>query len=290
MCVRCWPSGAGRAESRLTRCGHSARVDTPSARAAIGPGDSLSRLARMLDVRAKSRVLLSALAMAATSGCIRRDGRNSDCKWPGETPLRAATPAHLSADAEFAEDLAIRYADTHHGLRTAGYVSGEAYGAARDGCMLALFDRIAIGHGVRAEDVTRALGRNRALVDAAVLLPFGFLYLLGAHRCVRWIWRRYPPGEIGWLSGAIMAMAASFLMASGGTLTGEVWAGLVETYRIGNGHISYRAGRLWWAVHRAEMFAAGWVLFWLLAWLAARSHRGQPHTKLTEWAHNGGGK
>jgi len=69
------------------------------------------------------------------AGCARRDGRNADCRWPGEIPAQPSDTRHLSSDAEFAEDLAIRYADTHYGLRTPGYASGEAYGAARDRCM-----------------------------------------------------------------------------------------------------------------------------------------------------------
>ena len=43
---------------------------------------------------------------------MRSDGRSSDCRWPAGTPGNAVTARHLSADAEFAEDLAIRYADT----------------------------------------------------------------------------------------------------------------------------------------------------------------------------------
>src|SRR5207248_2582014 len=65
-------------------------------------------------------------------GCVRRNGRNADCKWPAEISGHFADARHLSADAEFAEDLAIRYADTHHGLRTPNYVSREAYAAGRD--------------------------------------------------------------------------------------------------------------------------------------------------------------
>lgn len=86
---------------------------------------------------------------------------------------------HLSADAEFAEDLAIRYADTHHGLRTPYYVSGEAYAAARDRCMGALFEKIAKKHGVPLE-VSGSLGCNRAHIDLAVNLPFVLLYCFAA--------------------------------------------------------------------------------------------------------------
>jgi hypothetical protein len=89
---------------------------------------------------------------------------NSDCRWPGENPRQAASPSHLSADAEFAEELAIRYADTHHGLRTANYVSGKVYDSKRDLCMNALFCQIAVQHGVPVEQVSSALGRNRARI------------------------------------------------------------------------------------------------------------------------------
>lgn len=82
------------------------------------------------------------------AGCVRRTGRNSDCRWPAETIEHAADTRHLSADAEFAEDLAIRYADAQYGLRTPHYVSGEAYDAARDRCLETLFEEVA-GHARR---------------------------------------------------------------------------------------------------------------------------------------------
>src|SRR5438309_10878216 len=74
------------------------------------------------------------LVFLAAVGCVRRDGRNSDCKWPTEIVRHAPDARHLSVDAEFAEELAIRYADTHHGLHTPYYVSGEAYAGARERC------------------------------------------------------------------------------------------------------------------------------------------------------------
>src|ERR1051326_5925361 len=41
------------------------------------------------------------LVFLATVGCVRRDGRNSDCKWPTEIASHGADARHLSADAEF---------------------------------------------------------------------------------------------------------------------------------------------------------------------------------------------
>src|SRR5437868_14887154 len=111
---------------------------------------------------ALAAILLYSLSVV---GCVRRSGRNSDCKWPAEVALNSPDARHLSADVEFAEDLAIRYADSHHGLRTPNYVSGEAYGAARDRCMASLFEQVAKEHGVPVGLVAGALAHNRAHID-----------------------------------------------------------------------------------------------------------------------------
>lgn len=212
---------------------------------------------------------IGVLVLAASPGCVRRDGRNADCHWPGEASPYAATSSHLSADAEFAEDLAIRYADIHHGLRTPYYASGEAYDSERDRCMNSLFGRIAVQHGVPVEQVSSALGRNRTSIDAAVNLPFGAFYLLAAWLVVRLIWRKYPPSEHGWISGTVMALFMSLVMAFGCVMLGEMWSWFAETYRIGNGHISYRAYRFWWARHRVELFVSAVAVFWSAAGIAA---------------------
>lgn len=203
------------------------------------------------------------LCFLAIAGCVRRDGRNTDCKWPAETSGHPADARHLSADAEFAEDLAIRYADTHHGLRTPNYVSGEAYDAARNQCMGSLFEQIAKEHGVTGELVSGALGRNRAYLDTAVNLPFALLYCLTSMAVARLIWRKYPIADNGWIPGALMALFLSVAVAAGSTMLGEMWSWLVESYRIGNDHMSYRVQRLWWVRHRTGLFAGAVPIFWL---------------------------
>src|SRR5438445_9097490 len=52
----------------------------------------------------------------ALTGCIRREGRNSDCIWPEVNarpldPSRGGDARHLREDVELAEDLAVRYMD-----------------------------------------------------------------------------------------------------------------------------------------------------------------------------------
>jgi hypothetical protein len=167
----------------------------------------------------------------------------------------------LSADAEFAEDLAIRYADAHHGLRTPYYVSGEAYAAARDQCLASLYEQIAKEHAVTPADLADALGRNRVPIDLAMNLPFALLYAFAAWVASKWIWRRYPRVEHGWVPGAAMAVFLSLAAAACCAMAGELWSWTMETCRLGNGHMSYRAQRLPWARHRSGLFAGAVAVF-----------------------------
>ena len=235
-------------------------------------------------IRNGRRQLSTVVLLLCAAACVRRDGRNSDCRWPAENANRAATARHLSADAEFAEDLAIRYADTHHGLRTPYYVSGEAYDAARDLCMAALFDQIAKEHGVPTANVSGSLGHNRAWIDFAVNLPFALLYALIAGAAARMMWRRYPPAEHGWIPGIIMALFFSLMFAAGCTMFGELWSWAAETYRIGNNHMSYRANRLPWDRHRPSLFAGALFVFWVATAACARKMR-TDHSMPADRAH-----
>jgi hypothetical protein len=205
------------------------------------------------------------------AGCVRRDGRNSDCRWPGETSLNPVSARHLSADAEFAEELAIRYADAHFGRQSPN--PSEIYPVERDRCIARLFEEIGKQHGVSVEQVSDSLGQNRAYLDISEILPFALLYSFAAFMGARMIWRRYAPAEVGWASGITMALFVSVAFAAGSSLLGEVWNWMVEGYRIGNGHMSYRADRLFWTRHRFELFAAALLVFWLAAIDAALGQR-----------------
>jgi len=215
--------------------------------------------------------VVAVVFVLGAAGCVRRDGRNSDCRWPAETSNHSADPQHMSADAEFAEDLAIRYADTHFGPRSPN--PSEEYGAERDRCMGKLFQEIGKQHGVPVEQVSSSLGHNRAYIDVAEILPFAPLYGLAAVIIARMNWRRYSPDEYGWTPGITMALFVSLVLAAGSTMLGEVWIWVVEGFRVGNGHMSYRGDRLFWARHRFELFAAALLIFWLAAINAARRLR-----------------
>lgn len=221
-------------------------------------------------------VLLATIGFSlCVSGCVRRQGRNSDCKWPPETVAGPLTARHLSADAEFAEDLAIRYADVHHGLRTPYYVSGEDYVSKRDACKAMLFGEIANQHSVSIERVYESLGQNRAYIDLAINLPFALIYCLVVAAVARAVWRRYPPAENGWLPGGTMILFLSLAFSIGFIMAGDVWARIAETYRVGNGHMSYRADRLIWVRHQPALFSAAFVAFLLTAGEFARRACGE---------------
>lgn len=222
--------------------------------------------------RMTRRALLSStiLLSLTLTDCVRRQGRNADCKWPGEVPLQPADARHLSADAEFAEDLAIRYADTHFGLRTPGYVSGEVYIAARERCRASLFAQVAAEHGVSEASVKSALGRNRERIDLAINLPFFLLYGLAGIAVAGRLWRRYPPAEYGWVPAVVMTVFLSLAMAVGCAMLGEVWSWFAEGYRVGNSHMSDRVERLWWVRHRVGIFAGAVVTFWLAVLATAK--------------------
>lgn len=216
-------------------------------------------------------LLLTSIGFSlCAAGCVRREGRNSDCKWPPETVAGPLTARHLSEDAEFAEDLAIRYADVHHGLRTPYFVSGEDYVSNRDRCKTMLFGEIASQHNVPIERVSNSLGQNRGYIDLAINLPFALIYCLVVMAVARAIWRRYPPAESGWLPGITMILFLSLGFSITFIMAGDVWARIAETYRVGNGHMSYRADRLIWVRHQTALFSAALITFLMTAAETAR--------------------
>lgn len=221
---------------------------------------------------AKTRTpwVLSALLLLLLAGCacVRRDGRNASCTWPEEDPIHSVGARHLSADAEFAEDLAIRYADTHYGRHSPN--PSEEYGTKRDECMAMLFAEIAKQHGVPLEQVSTSLGHNRAYIDAAIYLPFALLYCIATAMLAPMIWRRYPPIDDDWTPGVVMTVFLSVAVGAGCILCGEQWGWVAETYRIGNKHMSYRADRIWWGNHRVALFCGAVVVFWLASAEAIR--------------------
>jgi len=223
---------------------------------------------RMENLKRASRVVVAFLILAS-SGCMRRDGQNSDCNWPGVAPSQTSTPRQVSADAEFAEDMAIRYGDVHFGNDP-----GRADAIRR--CQAKLYQEIAKTHKVSVAEVEQSVGRNREHIDAATLLGYLALAWAIAFLVSRLIWQKYPPGEHGWMAGVVMCSFLGILFAFGSTILGEMLAWVVAGYRIGNDPLSNRAFRFWWVFHRREMFALLLVAFGIAAtWTGRVASRGR---------------
>jgi hypothetical protein len=99
-------------------------------------------------------VALSLPLLVCCAACTGADRRNANCQWPQEAaiPLDVRNPEqrrHLTDDAELAEDLAIRSADSGRGIGSGHFAGPAADERTRDECMAALFSTIAKNHGVR---------------------------------------------------------------------------------------------------------------------------------------------
>ena len=224
-------------------------------------------------------ILLLVPILMWVSGCARNRLLNSNCELPREqeTVLDLNDPAqrwHLTDDARFAEDLAIRYADDHVGLHSGNYEGADEYGRAREQCMTTLFGEIANTHKVSEAQVREFLTHRRPSVDLAVVLSFAVFYAAGSFLIAGGLWSRFPPQD-GRAIGIIAMLTTSPVISLAGVLSGEVWSNAMEGLQVANSHMSYRAARIPWGQHRLGLFVAGIVLFWIVAvvqyWKSAHS-------------------
>jgi hypothetical protein len=211
-------------------------------------------------------------------GCIERDRVNSTCEWTGDTkfPLDSQTPSHqqhLIKDAQLAEDLAVRYADTEHKRLTSYMGHGGLIDNGRvvKECMARLFTTIENDHFVTSVQVQVARGQRNRAFDLAVGLLFLPLYFVGATAACRRVWRRFSSHQrhVGLVAMSLVSFAVSFL----GLLLGQLWFTAWELVRIGNDHFGgNRAAPNLWGEHAGEMFIAGVLLFWFIAMLRFWAH------------------
>jgi hypothetical protein len=204
-------------------------------------------------------LVLCSASIVLLSGCLRREGRNENCQWPHERArlLNLQYPAdqrHLRDDAQFAEELAVRYGDSLRRLVTDAQQK-------RNECMEVLFAQIAARHRVNTDEIIHAAsGRDTVLDFTLVSLPMAiFFALFSYHLCGAF---RSIDSKA---AVTLVIFIASFLASGCGVLIGEMWALAVETLRIGNGHLSFRTARITWSNERSYLFAIGLVIFWLIA-------------------------
>jgi hypothetical protein len=202
-------------------------------------------------------------------GCVARDRLNADCRWSGD----AARPLdlndrrddrHLIDDVTLAEELAIRAADVRRGHRSGRYDGDATYAAARESCMDALFDAIVASHHLAPTEVHARLGKRVLRVDVLIVGLFAGWYALAVLAITRYLGIGYSRERR--LASLAAMLAASIAASAVGIVAGELWSLLAEGYRVSsNNHMSYRAVRIPWTHHRPAIFAAGVILFWIVA-------------------------
>jgi hypothetical protein len=220
----------------------------------------------MQQAMSAKRVLL-VVATLGLAGCLR-PALNTGCQFPfDDAPVNVVAGSvdqrALDNEALLAEDLAIRFADRTAGSRSKWPRGRDGYRATREQCMATLFAIVGRRHGVSPERVREAASHRAWSFDALTMGSLAVLYALVASRVIR----RIVGGSLGtsaWASTFALA-GASLALAIVGFGAGNVWSGIAEAIRLGNGHASYRALRIPWRQHPVPMFVACLVLFWLVA-------------------------
>src|SRR5262245_50393254 len=211
---------------------------------------------------------LIVLLLLCSAGCIDRTRLNADCAWIGDTPVRLDPASlndrrHLIADAQLAEGVAVKYADTAH-RRRYGY-GGHGRLVDHGGVLYACFDTLVAdierNHGVTKADINAARAQRDLRFDAPVMLSFMMLYSIVAVIANRWIWRHFAVSPAATL---VVTAVASISFSFVGVQLGTVWGAIWETVRIGDDHFgSFRAAHAPSAHHLPQLFAGGVLLFWI---------------------------
>ena len=227
----------------------------------------------------KRLALIPWLLIVMLPGCIDRHRVNQDCDWTGDIAFpidshNTGHQQHLVADAQLAEELAIRYADAEHGRRFGysghgGLIEG---GRVRTDCMARLVSAIQINHGVTPEQVHASRAQRDWRFDLAVAALFFPLYWYGSTVVSRVLARRFSSDR-----PAVRATATGFtslIVSFLGLQVGQLWSGVWETIRVGNGHISgFRMASLEHprGDHLVLLFLGAALLFCAIAWSLRRT-------------------
>ena len=217
-------------------------------------------------IRARSAFLIVCVCL---EGCIHGQPRNAKCGLPptfhpGESA--ETNQRQLTRDALRAEDVAIRFADSHNAPHSGHFEGFSAYTRTTDSCKTALFTEVAHNHGVSLQEVRKSLDRRPLGLDLSVMLSFAALYSLVAYQIAGRVRKNFPLDGGSDTVAAVAATVLTALFVSGpAVLIGEWYALAAEMTWIGNGHLSYRTDRILWNHHRLELFLTGVLFFFVIA-------------------------
>jgi len=215
------------------------------------------------------RLVVGALVAGAASlaACIDASRVNASCRWTegsvGKLDLsRPPDREHLRQDAQVAWEVGQRYADVRY--RTNPRLARPLL----DSCRAAMYDSIVARHGVTLSDVEGATHARAWSVDIAfVFLPMLVATVIAMDAIARRI-RRSPRSknerriELAALVGFVALIAAALT---------QMWAMILESWRLRNEHIAGRAFVVPSVAHPAFTFAALCVVAAIVAmWRSAR--------------------
>jgi hypothetical protein len=221
---------------------------------------------------------------ARCPGCIDRTRVNTACAWTGDTafvidPANVAQREHLVADAQLAEELAIRHADAEVGKRFGVEHHGGLleHGSFRQACLARMFQEIEQHHRVSAEQILVARGQRDRLFDLAVVVLFLPLYAFATIGGSLWLARRFSAD--GRLVLFVATAVVSVMVGVLGLQSLQLWGAIWEVIRVGNGHMtSMRAATYTrWGQQHVDVEVLGSILlFWVIALCCYRVVRTEP--------------
>jgi hypothetical protein len=212
--------------------------------------------------------------LAACASCVPGQRLNDTCTWTGDAPApldlqQRADVRHLQTDVELAEELGVRHGDSfrrQHGIEVAR--------ERRDACTAALFAEIARLHGISPASITQQRGhRNLAYDLTIVIVPMALLGAALTDFVVRRIHRRFPEDDED-VPRLVATVAALVVVTLGWYQIGSMWSFVAESYRLRDGHVSYRASYVPWTHHVIIVLTSGVALFAVVARARYRRHHG----------------
>jgi hypothetical protein len=213
------------------------------------------------------------------SGVHRPEPREQPLRvdWGSPLPTHVQDTAqwrHLVADAQLAEEVAVRSGDAEYPRR---YWPGagdlhERNAKAQVACLARLNAVIEDLHGVTSLQRSLANQERNALFDSLVVLSFLPIYVFGIRRvCERFgsVLRADAP------SVRVSAVAIGSIIYSGvGLVAFRPWFGSMEGMRVGNpdGDFGFRAAaeNYWSLAFVASWLTIGAILFWFVAFAFRR--------------------
>ena len=199
--------------------------------------------------------------IVSLTGCIDASRVNSTCRWTdsrvGTLDLsRPADREHLRQDAQVAWEVGQRYADVRY--RSNPRLARPLL----DACRGAMDDSIIARHGVTRNDIEAATSARSWWVDITlVFLPMLLVTAVATDAVTRQVTPSLTTEHARII--ALLALAALVALVAAGVT--QMWAMILETWRLRNGHIAGRAFVVPSVAHAGVTFAALWLVALLVA-------------------------